>query len=407
MVFALALLFSLSLSLPQSFAQTAAPAASDQAVLGNSNSILQSLSNLNQPACPLPASTASAPTEGVLVCTPSTTTPPASTRRAMFRLTSPSQVPHQVADYLHLGPSELAAVTPQTPLWVSVSLWNDNPLYNSKLGNDYGATGRTTVEVGWVSPKGITFGVYGSTGLFSERVMQYRDKVTGKDTFVPFIGYKETKGPAGSALVKKDGNQNQQFNEDELISFFVNNKEKGETFIWDANLGFDAEQSNKVLPYGESGLQKDLHGLTKITQLHNVPDQKASEYGAFLKGMVGLQNQIFDNATCSLHILGEGGGSFDTTGRRTYLLQDAQADFTIKKQNWLPVSIIISGGANAQQGPVSMAALNTGVAIKFHRFTIENSVSFLAAGKGFSQGFTPNPGRIDRDNLYKLRIIVR
>jgi hypothetical protein len=402
--------YSLLLFSSLAFAQTTA-APDPQSV-----QTLHQFNALSKLACALDVVSAKLPPTSrnpELTCTPDGETTTANTKptqRIVFKYTSADQIPPALAQKIQASPQDLLSITPDAPWYVSFIDKNDNPVYSPKSGNDYGLTGSNALEVGKMSKSGVTFGVFGYTALFSDRVYSYLNKQTGTITYVPFVGYHATKGPVDTKRIHTGDVQQQQYNESNLMAFFMNDKAKGKMFFYDGAAGFITEQSNDISKIGETALQQSYHHFLGYQKIQDIPDGQDNEYGVYFKAMIGLQQKVFDHKNCSLKVWGEAGGSGDSSGRNdTYALQNAEADFTLKKvPGGMPVSIVFIGGANAQEGPISMAALKAGVGVTVNRLTLEGDAAYLVKGNGFSDAFTPNiPTRIDKDNIYTMKLILK
>lgn len=329
-----------------------------------------------------------------------------SDKRLIYKITHPEQIPKLIRDELPIPDQEISKNSP-----FYISLWQDNDNIALNLiesGNDLGFSTGMQLEIGGVNRKGITYGGHLYTGLYTRRVLPVKTE-NGTIDYRDFSGdwtnvKKDVPLKKNEKFVPTDGEQYVKFNEDTVISAFMNNKLQGQWFLWEMKFGLAINESQKTSKLRATGIQEKWHKLLNMVDYEYVPDNNDTRYAVYLKGVVGAQNRLFNNQNCSLDISEYLGANVATSGNRNFLIGEIQANLgLINSKKYNEKKIKINVGSKANVGQLNQINANVGININFHKIIITNQL-MIPLTSGYSDGMaTPF---VDKDPIHRIGIIV-
>jgi hypothetical protein len=113
-------------------------------------------------------------------------------------------------------------------------------------------------------------------------------------------------------------NNDNYFTEDNLISFFLDNKKQKKTYYWSVGAGVRVLNNQETIGILASGQQKTFHqyvNSSNQTQFHNVKDGLPLRWGPFTNLAIGINRTLASRGECSLEFTGEVGAHMSTISK--------------------------------------------------------------------------------------------
>lgn len=261
-----------------------------------------------------------------VVCTPQKEEK--SPNALIYKITNSNQIP---ADLKEKFKNE--KIDKSSPLYLSLSLVNDN--FNFKDANDLNYTHGVLLQSWKTNSKGITFGANYNSDLYTQRflLIQRPDGTVESRPFSTWDNAKNELKKGEKYVSSGDKSQNIHFVEDSWISLVAHNKEQGEWYTWDAELGFEKIEYQQMSKLGGANLQRILHNKLNLVKYNYHSTPKDDEFNAFLKTSLGVKKKMIESQVCDVIVRADVELGLDLAKIRRHIGSTLGAEVNVIKYN--------------------------------------------------------------------------